>query len=144
MNRRSFGLSVMIVASMLTGCRDDETSPLSVPDISSPGWLDVRLTGASGNSEALLFEVLGGPVDSVASASHRVFTNSQAPDQLKVLLVGNLHNNVVAKVWVPNPLVVSRYEIVLEQAAAGQDFQQQSVSSYSLKLETPARPAPTR
>ncbi len=139
MNRRSFGLSVMIVASMLTGCRDDETSPLSVPDISSPGWLDVRLTGASGNSEALLFEVLGGPVDSVASASHRVFTNSQAPDQLKVLLVGNLHNNVVAKVWVPNPLEVSRYQIVLEQAAAGQDFQQQSVSSYSLQLEAPAR-----
>ena len=139
MNRRSFGLSVMIVASMLTGCRDDETSPLSVPDISSPGWLDVRLTGASGNSEALLFEVLGGPVDSVASASHRVFTNSQAPDQLRVLLVGNLHNNVVAKVWVPNPLEVSRYQIVLEQAAAGQDFQQQSVSSYSLQLEAPAR-----
>ena len=139
MNRRSFGLSVMIVASMLTGCRDNETSPLSIPDISPPGWLDVRLTGAPGNSEALLFEVLGGPVDSVASASHRVFTNSQAPDQLRVLLVGNLHNNVVAKVWVPNPLAVSRYQIVLEQAAAGQDFQQQSVSSYSLKLEAPAR-----
>ena len=144
MTRRSFGLSVMIVASMLTGCRDDETGVLGVSDISSPGWLDVRLTGATGNSEALLFEVLGGPVDSVASASHRVFTNSQAPDQLKVLLVGNLHNNVVAKVWVPNPSEVSRYQIVLEQAAAGQDFQQQSVSSYSLQLEAPARPAPTR
>ena len=139
MNRRSFGLSVMIVASMLTGCRDDETSPLSIPDISSPGWLDVRLTGAPGNLEALLFEVVGGPIDSVASASHRVFSNSRAPDQLRVLLFGNLHNNVVAKVWVPNPLAVSRYQIVLEQAAAGQDFQQQSVSSYSLKLEAPAR-----
>ena len=144
MNRCVFGLSVMIVASMLTGCRDDETGVLGVSDISSPGWLDVRLTGATGNSEAFLFEVLGGPVDSVASARHRVFTNSQAPDQLKVLLVGNLHNNVVAKVWVPNPLEVSRYQIVLEQAAAGQDFQQQSVSSYSLQLEVPARPAPTR
>jgi len=58
---------------------------------------------------------------------------------LRVLLVGNLHNNVVAKVWVPNPLAVSRYQIVLEQAAARQDFQQQSVSSYSLNLEAPAR-----
>ena len=138
MNRSSFGLSVLIVASMLTGCHDDDL--LSSPDISPSGWLDVRLTGAPGNLEALLFEVIGGPVDSVASASHRVFSNSQAPDQLRVLLVGNLHNNAVAKVWVPNPLAVSRYQIVLEQAAAGQDFQQQSVSSYSLKLETPARP----
>ena len=137
MNRRSFGLSVMIVASMLTGCHDDDL--LSSPDISPPGWLDVRLTGAPGNSEALLFEVLGGPVDSVASASHRVFTNPQAPDQLRVLLVGNLQNNVVAKVWVPNPLAVSRYQIVLEQAASGQGFQQQSVLNYSLKLEAPAR-----
>ena len=137
MNRSSFGLSVLIVASMLTGCHDDDL--LSSPDISPSGWLDVRLTGAPGNLEALLFEVIGGPVDSVASASHRVFSNSQAPDQLRVLLVGNLHNNVVAKVWVPNPLAVSRYQIVLEQAAAGQDFQQQSVSSYSLKLEAPAR-----
>ena len=137
MNRRSFGLSVMIVASMLTGCHDDDL--LSSPDISPPGWLDVRLTGAPGNSEALLFEVVGGPVDSVASASHRVFTNPQAPDQLRVLLVGNLQNNVVAKVWVPNPLAVSRYQIVLEQAASGQGFQQQSVLNYSLKLEAPAR-----
>ena len=137
MNRSSFGLSVMIVASMLTGCHDDDL--LSSPDISPPGWLDVRLTGAPGNSEALLFEVIGGPIDSVASASHRVFSNSQAPDQLRVLLVGNLHNNVGAKVWVPNPLAVSRYQIVLEQAAAGQDFQQQSASSYSLKLEAPGR-----
>ena len=139
MNRRSFGLSVMIVSSMLTGCNDEETSLLSFPDISPPGWLDVRLTGAPGNSEALLFEVVGGPVDSVASASHKVFTNPQAPDQLRVLLVGNLQNNVVAKVWVPNPLAVSRYQIVLEQAASGQGFQQQSVLNYSLKLEAPAR-----
>ena len=139
MNRRSFGLSMMIVASMLTGCHDNETSLLSLSEVSPPGWLDVRLTGAPGNSEALLFEIVGGPVDSVASASHRVFTNPQAPDQLRVLLVGNLQNNVVAKVWVPNPLAVSRYQIVLEQAAAGQGFQQQSVLNYSLKLEAPAR-----
>ena len=46
MNRSSFGLSVMIVASMLTGCHDDDL--LSSPDISPPGWLDVRLTGAPG------------------------------------------------------------------------------------------------
>jgi hypothetical protein len=139
MNRRSFGLSMMIVASMLTGCHDNETSLLSLSEVSPPGWLDVRLTGAPGNSEALLFEIVGGPVDSVASASHRVFTNPQTPDQLRVLLVGNLQNNVVARVWVPNPLAVSRYQIVLEQAAAGQGFQQQSVLNYSLKLEAPAR-----
>ena len=139
MNHRSFGLSVMIVASMLAGCNGDETAPLSLPDISPPSWLDVRLTGAPGNSEALLFEIVGGPVDSVASENHRVFTSIQAPDPLRVLLVGNLDNDVVAKVWVPNPSAIDRYQIVLEQAASGQEFQQQSVSGYSLNLEVPAR-----
>ena len=54
--------------------------------------------------------------------------------------MGDLTNDVVAKVWVPNPSAVDQYEIMLEQAASGQEFQQQSVSTYSLNLEIPARP----
>ena len=140
MNRRTFGVSAMVIASLLAGCDDDETGALSLPDASPPGWLELRLTGAPGDSEALLFEVVGGPVDSVASENHRVFSNTQRADQLRVLLVGDLTNDVVAKVWVPNPSAVDQYEIMLEQAASGQEFQQQSVSTYSLNLEIPARP----
>jgi hypothetical protein len=66
-----------------------------------------------------------------------VFTNAQTPDQLRVLLVGNLSNDVVAKIWVPNPSALDRYQIVLEQVAEGQEYQQKSVSSYSLNLEMP-------
>ena len=66
-----------------------------------------------------------------------MFTNAQTPDQLRVLLVGNLSNDVVAKIWVPNPSALDRYQIVLEQVAEGQEYQQKSVSSYSLNLEMP-------
>lgn len=137
MNRRAFGISIMVVASSLAACDDNEAGTLNLPEISPPGWLDVRLTGASGNSEALLFEVVGGPTDSIVSGKHRVFTNAQTPDQLRVLLVGNLSNDVVAKIWVPNPSALDRYQIVLEQVAEGQEYQQESVSSYSLNLEMP-------
>ncbi|GEM_PF-1268353 len=140
MNRRAFRTSFMIVVSTLAACDNDEAGSLSLPEISPPGWLDLRLTGDPGNSEALLFEVIGGPADSVASENHRVFTNVQTPERLRVLLVGDLTNDVVAKVWVPNPSELDRYQIVLEQAAAGgQEFQQEPVSTYSLNLEIPAR-----
>ncbi len=139
MNRRAFRTSFMIVVSTLAACDNDEAGSLSLPEISPPGWLDVRLTGDPGNSEALLFEVVGGPADSVASENHRVFTNVQTPERLRVLLVGDLTNDVVAKVWVPNPSELDRYQIVLEQVAAGQEFQQEPVSTYSLSLEVPAR-----
>ena len=129
----------MIVVSTLAACDNDEAGSLSLPEISPPGWLDVRLTGDPGNSEALLFEVIGVPADSVASENHRVFTNVQTPERLRVLLVGYLTNDVVAKVWVPNPSELDRYQIVLEQAAAGQEIQQEPVSTYSLSLEVPAR-----
>mgnify|MGYP006144105097 CR=1 FL=1 len=66
-----------------------------------------------------------------------MFTNAQTPDQLRVLLVGNLSNDVVAKIWVPNPSALDRYQIGLEQVAEGQEYQQKSVSSYSLNLEMP-------
>ena len=139
MNCRAFRTSFMIVVSALAACDNDEPGGLSLPEISPPGWLDVRLTGDPGNSEALLFEVVGGPADSVASENHRVFTNVQTPERLRVLLVGDLTNDVVAKVWVPNPSELDRYQIVLEQAAEGQEFQQEPVSTYSLSLEVPAR-----
>ena len=66
-----------------------------------------------------------------------MFTNAQTPDQLRVLLVGNLSNDVVAKIWVPNPSALDRYQIVLEQVAEGQEYQQKSASRYSLNLEMP-------
>ena len=137
MNRRTVGISVVIAASMLVSCDDTVAPPRSESLL--PGWLDVRLTAAPESLDALLFEVVGGPVDSVSSQNYMVFSNAQAPDQLRFLLIGKLANDVVARVWVPDPSAVGLYNAVLEQAVAGQGFGQQSAAAYSLTVEAAAR-----
>ncbi len=136
MNRRNVGVWVVIATSMLVGCENDVT-PLSSED-SVENWLDVRLTGTLEGSSALLFQVVGGPVDSVSSDKHTVFYSEQTSDELQVLLVGELTNDVVARVWVPDPSLSGQYSAVLEQSATVQGFRQQSVTGYSLNLETAA------
>ena len=134
MNRRNVGVWVVIATSMLVGCENDVT-PLSSED-SVESWLDVRLTGTLEGSSALLFQVIGGPVDSVSSDKHTVFYSEQTSNELQVLLVGELTNDVVARVWVPDPSLSERYSAVLEQSATTEGFEQQSVTGYSLDLET--------
>jgi hypothetical protein len=134
MNRRNVGIWVVIATSVLVGCENDVT-PLSSED-SVENWLDVRLTGTLEGSSALLFQVVGGPVDSVSSDKHTVFYSEQTSNELQVLLVGELTNDVVARVWVPDPSLSERYSAVLEQSATTEGFEQQSVTGYSLDLET--------
>ena len=134
MNRRNVGVWVVIATSMLVGCENDVT-PLSSED-SVANSLDVRLTGTLEGSSALLFQVVGGPVDSVSSDKYTVFYSEQTSDELQVLLVGELTNDVVARVWVPDPSLSERYSAVLEQSATTEGFEQQSVTGYSLDLET--------
>ena len=136
MNRRNVGVWVVIATSMLVGCENDVT-PLSSED-SVENWLDVRLTGTLEGSSALLFQVVGGPVDSVSSDKYTVFYSEQTSDELQVLLVGELTNDVVARVWVPYPSLSGQYSAVLEQSATVQGFRQQSVTGYLLNLETAA------
>ena len=135
MIRRAFGISVVIAASMLVSC-DDTVTPAGSENV-LPGWLDVRLTASPEGPEALLFQVIGGSVDSVSSLEHVVFSNQQAPDLWRVMFVGELANEVVARIWVPNPSAVGQYQVVLEQAVAGQGFGQRSASGYSLRVEAP-------
>jgi len=136
MNRRNVGVWVVIATSMLVGCENDVT-PLSSED-SVANSLDVRLTGTLEGSSALLFQVVGGPVDSVSSDKYTVFYSEQTSDELQVLLVGELTNDVVARVWVPDPSLSGQYSAVLEQSATAQGFRQQSVTGFSLNLETAA------
>jgi len=136
MNRRNVGVWVVIATSMLVGCENDVT-PLSSED-SVANSLDVRLTGTLEGSSALLFQVVGGPVDSVSSDKYTVFYSEQTSDELQVLLVGELTNDIVARVWVPDPSLSGQYSAVLEQSATAQGFRQQSVTGFSLNLETAA------
>ena len=136
MNQRNVGIWVVIATCMLVGCENDVTLLSSEDSVANS--LDVRLTGTLEGSSAQLFQVVGGPVDSVSSDKYRVFYSEQTSDELQVLLVGELTNDVVARVWVPDPSLSGQYSAVLEQSATTEGFKQQSVTGYSLNLETPA------
>jgi hypothetical protein len=134
MNRHNVAAWALIATSMLVGCENDVT-PLSSED-SVDNWIDIRLSGTLEGSSALLFQVVGGPVDSVSSDRHTVFYTEQTSNELQVLLVGELTNDIVARVWVPDPSLTQQYSAVLEQSATIEGFRQQSVTGYSLDLET--------
>ena len=136
MNRHNVAAWALIATSMLVGCENDVT-PLSSEDFVD-NWIDIRLSGTLEASSALLFQVVGGPVDSVSSDRHTVFYTKQTSNELQVLLVGELTNDIVARVWVPDPSLSGQYSAVLEQSATVQGFRQQSVTGYSLNLETAA------
>ena len=137
MSRRAVGRSLVIAVFALAGC-DDTVSTTSSGNV-LPGSLNVHLTTASQGSEALLFQVVGGPIDSISSENYTVFANAQASDQVRVLIVGNLTKEVVARIWVPDPSAIARYHLILEQASSERDFEQRSVSGYSMKLEAAAK-----
>ena len=137
MNRLLAGLSIITAVSMLTSCVENDAGTLGLTEAQPPLWLDVRLDGDLGQPKALMFEIVGGSTDSIVSHEYRVFAGVPAPDRTKALVFGDLENDLVARVWLSNPLAWDEYRIVLEQVALDEEFEQQSTLSYSLELEVP-------
>ena len=137
MNRIFAGLFIITAVPMLTSCAENDAGTLALTEAQPPLWLDVRLDGPSGQAKALMFEIVGGSTDSIVSSEYRVFAGVPASERTKALVFGDLKNDLVARVWLSNPLAWDEYRIVLEQVALDQDFEQQSTLNYSLQLQAP-------
>ena len=131
MTRRTVGISFVIVASFLAGCEDSVAPPAESP---SPGWLALRFSAPHEGADALLFRLTGGPIDSVVSHNHTVFSNGQVRNDWRVLLVGALASGVVARILVPDRSAVGQYSAVIQEAAAQEGFEQRSASGYTLTV----------
>ncbi len=87
------------------GCGEAPTGPL-------PGAFDVVLAGSAAEAGGLLFDVLGGPVDSVAAAGTVVVSAPFTGVNRRVLVVGNQLSGVVARLHVPDVSVQYQARIV--------------------------------
>jgi hypothetical protein len=135
MTGRSVAISLVIVGSLLASCEDSVAPPA---ESTGPGWLALQLSTPHQGAKALLLRVTGGPIDSIVSQDHTVFSNGAVRSDWRVLLVGNMAGGGVARIWVPDPSTAGHYRAVIEQAAAGEGFEQQAASDYGLTIETPA------
>ncbi|MDE3002158.1 MAG: hypothetical protein OXU39_03210 [Gemmatimonadota bacterium] len=135
MSRLNWTISIMATLTIMTGCFDDEGVGPSVLSTTEIPALDVHIANATGDSGALLLEVVGAGIDSVVSSTHQVFAESTGPERMRVLVVGTFRGEAVARVWISNPgATTEAYQVLLEQVASAEGYEQQSPADYSLRL----------
>ena len=140
MTRRSVGISsLVIVGFLLAGCEDSVAPPPENLTL-HPAWLDLRLSAPDQGAQAVLFQLTGGPIDSVVSRDHTLYTNEVVRNDWQGLLVGKMADGVVARIWVPDPSTVGQYRAVIRQAVARDGFDRQQASDYALRIEPPRGP----
>ena len=128
---RIFGLLAAVVATTSCGGGDGGTDPV-------PGVLTLTLNTPNADDGALLFKVVGGPVDSVAGGA-MVQDGSYTIQSsfTRIVVAGNITDGVVAGVYVPDVNDAASYSVVMEQVAVRNTFAQRSISGYSIAVSAP-------
>jgi len=138
MTRRSVVISLVIAGALLAGCEDGLTPPQENLGL-HPVWLDLRLSTSNQGTQALLFQLTGGPIDAVESDDYTLHSNGVMSNDWRGLLVGRMADGVVARIRVPDPSAVAQYRAVIQQVVAQEGFEQQPASDYALTIGTPRR-----
>ncbi len=119
--RRARALALILLAGL--GCGETPTAPL-------PGVLDVVLAGPGDEAGALLFEILGGPLDSVVAARTVVASAPFTGVTRRVLVVGDDLRGVVARVYVAD--VSLPYTMRLVEVADRQSYALMDTTRFAL------------
>ena len=107
-----------------------ETTPPPVP---KPGALNAVLVTPNANDGAVLFNIAGGPIDSITTGTARLIGDTQSGSGL--LVMGSVQNgSVLALVWVPDVAKVGTYAASVVQAAARGTYALQNVSGYKISI----------
>lgn len=126
-------LALCSLAGIVTSCGGSDGGPHA-----QPGVLLLTLNTPNADDGALLFRVVGGPVDSVAGGvmvQNGSFTVQ--PTYTRIVVAGNIIDGVVAGVYVPDVHDASSYSVVMEQVAVRNTFTQRSISGYSIAVSAP-------
>lgn len=116
-------LALALLAGL--GCSDAPTGPL-------PGAFDVVVTGPAADAGGLLFDILDGPVDSVAAAGTVVVSAPFTGVSRRVLVVGDQLSGVVARVYVPD--VSASYQTRIVEVADTRSYALRDSSSFAVLL----------
>ncbi len=123
-------MSTLAVASGCGGSVDLTSTSAAAP---KPGALSAVLATPNANDGALLFNIAGGPVDSITAGSVRLAGDTKNGSGL--LVMGAVQNGaVLAIVWVPDVAKVSSYTASVVQAAARGTYALQGLTGYKINF----------
>jgi hypothetical protein len=113
--------------SALAACSHDTSAPTA-------GTLNVNLASPNSDDGAVLFTVSGGPIDSVASPGHQIYSARLDSSTLRLIVTGDLGSGTIATIYVPDMRLASSYSATVNQAAARESYTQREAASYLLTL----------
>ena len=98
------------------------------------GTLLVTLAAPDNDDVAVLFTLSGGPVDSVESVGHLIYSARIDGNTVRVIVTGTLASGPLARIHIPDQRQMSGYLAIVNQVAAHTTYQQRDPSGYSLTV----------
>ena len=124
-------ISCIAGVAIASGCGG--TVELAPPPVPKPGALSATLVTPNANDGAVLFNIAGGPIDSITAGGPRLAGDTKSGSAL--LAMGSVQNGAqLALVWVPDVAKVGSYTASVVQAAARGTYALQSLSGYKISV----------
>jgi hypothetical protein len=120
-------LLILGILSAVGGCSDDTSGPTATT-------LNVSLASPRSDDGAVLFTLSGGPVDSVTTGGHQVYSARVDANTLRVVVMGDLGSGTLATIYIADTRLASGYSATVNQVAARGSYAQRDPASYSLSL----------
>ena len=121
---------VMVAATV--ACSGEDPIDVEVPE---PGFVNVSLFAPDVNDGAIMFQLSGAGIDSIASPGGAFLATAEtSANTHRVVVAGQIVNGVVARFWIPDRRNIASYTALVEQAAAASTYEQRDVTGYQLSL----------
>jgi hypothetical protein len=124
---RPLGSLLLAGLSALASCSHDISGPTS-------GTLTVNLASPNSDDGAVLFTVSGGPIDSVASPGHQIYSARLDSKTLRLIVTGDVASGTIATIYLADMRLASSYSATVNQVAARGSYAQHDAASYTLTL----------
>lgn len=129
-------VSTLVLAFGLTACGNDVTgTDVDTPDTPKvvPGLLSLQLDTPSSDDGAVQFMVTGPAIDSVQAVGYTGY-NSTVNTTSQLIVTGQVHDGLVARVYVKDVARASEYRVAVVAAAARNTYALQNLQGYSATL----------
>lgn len=104
-----------------------------------PGPLNLRLTTPNGDDGAILFEVVGGTINSITQTTTTFRVASSAPGitPRRAIVSGNLVGGTIAQITVPDVNDVGNYSAAVREVAARSTYTLRDLQGYGIEVVKP-------
>jgi hypothetical protein len=121
------GSLLLAGVTTLAACAHDTSGPTA-------GTLAVNLASPNNDDGAVLLTVSGGPIDSVASPGHQIYSARLDSSTLRLIVTGNVASGTIATIYLADMRLASNYSATVNQVAARESYAQHDAASYTLTL----------